>query len=126
MLAMGPRRLHPRTAARALQKRRRRGRKRLVSTCRLLLRAAETKSRRLSQTVAKEHIGALLVSANPLLRTHNDLVVALAARYRIPTSYESTLSTSVGGLMSYGTDLAEVSRLAGVYTGRILKGGKTG
>jgi hypothetical protein len=38
--------------------------------------------------------------------------VALAARYAIPTSYESTLSTTVGGLMSYGTDLADVSELS--------------
>jgi putative tryptophan/tyrosine transport system substrate-binding protein len=74
--------------------------------------------------LAKQHVGALLVSASPIFRSQNDQIVALAARYAIPTSYESTLSTAVGGLMSYGTDLAEVSRLAGVYCGRILKGVK--
>jgi putative tryptophan/tyrosine transport system substrate-binding protein len=74
--------------------------------------------------LAKQNVGALLVSANPIFRSQNDQIVGLAARYAIPTSYESTLSTSVGGLMSYGTDLTEVSRLAGVYCGRILKGVK--
>jgi putative ABC transport system substrate-binding protein len=74
--------------------------------------------------LAKQNVGALLVSANPIFRSQNDQIVGLAARYAIPTSYESTLSTSAGGLMSYGTDLTEVSRLAGVYCGRILKGVK--
>ena len=75
-------------------------------------------------SLATQHVGALLVSAHPVFRTQNDQIVALAARYAIPTSYESTLSTTVGGLMSHGTDLADVSRQLGVYTGRILKGVK--
>jgi putative tryptophan/tyrosine transport system substrate-binding protein len=75
-------------------------------------------------SLAKQRVGALLVGANPLFRTQNDQIVALAARYAIPTSYESTLSTTVGGLMSYGTDLADMSRQLGVYTGRILRGEK--
>jgi putative tryptophan/tyrosine transport system substrate-binding protein len=74
--------------------------------------------------LTKQRIGALLVAASPVFRSQNEQIVSLAAQYAIPTSYESTLSTSVGGLMSYGTDLSEVSRLAGVYTGRILKGVK--
>jgi len=75
-------------------------------------------------SLAKEHVGALVVSAHPVFRSLNDQIVALAARYAIPTSYESTLSTAAGGLMSYGMDLAEVSRQLGVYTGRILRGVK--
>jgi len=75
-------------------------------------------------SLAKERIGALLVGADPLFRTQNDQIIALAARYAVPTSYESTLSTAAGGLMSYGTNPAEVSRQLGVYTGRILRGEK--
>jgi putative ABC transport system substrate-binding protein len=63
-------------------------------------------------SLATQHVGALLVGAHPVFRTQNDQIVALAARYAIPTSYESTLSTTVGGLMSYGTDLADVSELS--------------
>jgi ABC-type uncharacterized transport system substrate-binding protein len=75
-------------------------------------------------SLAQQRVGALLVGADPILRTQNDQIVALAARYAIPTSYESTLSTTVGGLMSYGTDLVETSRMLGVYAGRILRGVK--
>jgi len=75
-------------------------------------------------SLAAQHVGALLIAAYPVYRTQNDQIVVLAARHAIPTSYESTLSKTVGGLMSYGTDLADVSRQLGVYTGRILKGVK--
>ena len=58
--------------------------------------------------LAEQHVGALLVGADPLFRTHNDQIVALTARYAIPTSFESAISTTTGGLMSYGTDLAVI------------------
>jgi putative tryptophan/tyrosine transport system substrate-binding protein len=74
--------------------------------------------------LARKRAGALLVSADPLFRTQNEQIVALAAQFAIPTSYESAISTAAGGLMSYGTDLADVSRQLGVYTGRILRGEK--
>ena len=70
-------------------------------------------------SLAQQRVGALLVGADPIFRTQNDQIVALAARYAIPTSYESTLSTTVGG-----TDLVETSRMLGVYAGRILRGVK--
>jgi putative tryptophan/tyrosine transport system substrate-binding protein len=75
-------------------------------------------------SLAQQHVGALLVGADPVFRTQNDQIVALAARYAIPASYESTLSTTVGGLMSYGPDLADISRMLGAYVGRILRGVK--
>ena len=66
-------------------------------------------------------MGALLVAAHPVFRTQND-----ARRPLHGTSELGVLrfSTTVGGLMSYGTDLADMSRQLGVYTGRILKGVK--
>jgi putative ABC transport system substrate-binding protein len=48
----------------------------------------------------------------------------LAARERIPAAYAQRVSVEVGGLMSYGTDLADMFRQVAVYTGRILKGAK--
>src|SRR5262249_13039560 len=48
----------------------------------------------------------------------------LAARQGIPASYSNRLNPEVGGLMSYGTDLADMYRQVGVYPGQILKGAK--
>ena len=73
-------------------------------------------------SLAGRHIGALLVGADPLFRTQNDQIVELAAHYAIAASYESTISTTAGGLMSYGPDLADVSRQLGAHAGRILEG----
>jgi putative tryptophan/tyrosine transport system substrate-binding protein len=50
--------------------------------------------------------------------------ITLTARDRIPATYSLRDYVKVGGLMSYGTDLADVSRQIGIYTGRILKGAK--
>jgi putative ABC transport system substrate-binding protein len=68
--------------------------------------------------------GALLVAADPVKFNQRDRVVALAARHAIPAIYELREYAEVGGLMSYGTNLADIYRLVGNYTGRILKGDK--
>ena len=71
-------------------------------------------------------VGALLQGADPFFNTVRDQIVSLAARHRIPAIYEQRAFVAAGGLMSYGTNLADAYREAGVYTGRILKGEKPG
>jgi putative ABC transport system substrate-binding protein len=55
---------------------------------------------------------------------HRDLVIALAARHRLPAVYPLHLFVAAGGLMSYGTDQNEMFRLAASYVDRILRGDK--
>jgi putative ABC transport system substrate-binding protein len=73
-------------------------------------------------SVAQERVNALLVSSDQLFTARREQVVALAARYGVPTIYQFRVFAEAGGLMSYGTDLLEVYRLLGNYSGRILKG----
>ncbi len=68
--------------------------------------------------------GALLVAADPVLFSQRERLVALAVRYAIPAIYELREYVGIGGLMSYGINLAEIYRLVGNYTGRILNGDK--
>ena len=68
--------------------------------------------------------GALLIGADSYFTGRRDKIIALAARHRIPTIYEQREHALAGGLMSYGTNLADGYRQAGIYTGRILKGEK--
>jgi ABC-type uncharacterized transport system substrate-binding protein len=75
-------------------------------------------------TLAERHIGALLVTSGPFFASQRDQLVALAARHGMPAIYAQRELVAAGGLMSYGTNLAEAYHQAGVYTGRILKGEK--
>jgi putative tryptophan/tyrosine transport system substrate-binding protein len=63
-----------------------------------------------------------MVAADPFFYSESARIVALAARSALPTMYESRRYTTDGGLMSYGPDLDDQDRLAGVYAGRILRG----
>jgi putative ABC transport system substrate-binding protein len=75
-------------------------------------------------TAAQLRTGALLVAADPSFNNWRDQLVALAARYAVPTIFHLREFAVAGGLMSYGTSLTEGYRQAGIYTGRILKGAK--
>lgn len=66
--------------------------------------------------------GGLVVSADPVLTTRAEQIVALAARYKIPAVYPLRDYTNAGGLMSYGANLGHAYHDVGAYAGRILKG----
>jgi len=75
-------------------------------------------------SLAPLKIDALLVAVDPLFDGRPDRVAALAARYAVPTIFHTREFAVAGGLMSYGAELGEAYRQAGVYAGRILKGAK--
>jgi len=74
--------------------------------------------------VIQHQAAALFVIADPFYTSRRARLVALAAQHAIPASYAFRDFPLAGGLMSYGADLLDVHRQAGVYTGRILKGAK--
>ena len=65
---------------------------------------------------------ALLVVGDPFFNARRDQIVTLAARYAIPAIYDRRDFAAAGGLMSYGTNLSELYRQQGAYTGLVLKG----
>jgi putative ABC transport system substrate-binding protein len=76
------------------------------------------------KALVQQRTGALLVSTNPFFFGRRVQIVALSARHSLPAVYEWREYAEAGGLMSYGTSLAEAQRQLGVYAGRILKGEK--
>src|SRR5947209_13017848 len=71
-------------------------------------------------------VDALLVAPHALFATQAGQLVALAARHAIPTLYWRREFVEAGGLMSYGSNLADALRVVGLYAARILKGEKPG
>jgi len=76
------------------------------------------------ETVARQRIAAVTVTAGPFFDTRRDRLVALAARHAVPTMYHFREFPAAGGLMSYGVDNRVTYRQIGVYAGGILKGAK--
>jgi putative tryptophan/tyrosine transport system substrate-binding protein len=75
-------------------------------------------------TFARERPDALFVCSNSFFGSRGVQLVTLAARDRIPAAYWRRDICAVGGLMSYGADIADAFRQVGIYTGSILKGTK--
>ena len=65
---------------------------------------------------------ALLIGTGPLFGARIAQLATLATRYTLPAIHNTLEFTGVGGLMSYGSSIADAARLAGIYMGRVLKG----
>jgi putative tryptophan/tyrosine transport system substrate-binding protein len=73
-------------------------------------------------SIATGPIAGLIVAASPLAIAHRDLIISLAARYKLPAVYTGRLFVTSGGLISYGPDPVDQYRQAAGYVDRILKG----
>ena len=77
------------------------------------------------ETLAGLRADALVVSVDTLFTSQREQIVALAARHAVPAIYGWRLFPAAGGLISYGSDIADSYRQLGVYTAKILKGAKS-
>jgi putative ABC transport system substrate-binding protein len=75
-------------------------------------------------TLGRDRPDALLVSPDPFFVGRRIQLANLAARHAIPASYSVRDQVEAGGLISYGTNVADAYRQVGIYTGRVLKGAK--
>jgi len=76
------------------------------------------------ESFARAPIGGLLLPPDSTTNLHRDLIVALAARHRLPAVYSLRVFVAAGGLMSYGADQIDMFRQAAGYVDRILRGDK--
>ena len=68
--------------------------------------------------------GGLVVGGEQLFTSHIERLATLTVRHAVPAAYQWREFAAAGGLLSYGSDITDAYRLAGVYAGRILKGEK--
>ena len=80
---------------------------------------------RVFASLAEARIAGVVIAANAFFFSRRNQFVGLAARYSIPTVYPGREAVVGGGLVSYGASVTDAYRLAGTYTGRILKGEKS-
>ena len=76
------------------------------------------------ESLTQAQAGGLVIGADAFFFSRRDQFVALASWYSVPTVYPWREAVAAGGLMSYGASVTDAYRLAGIYTGRILKGDK--
>ena len=81
---------------------------------------------RMADAFAREPNGGLVVLPDVSTTNHRGLIIALAARHHLPAVYPFRYFATSGGLLSYGTDVADVFRRAASYVDRILKGTNPG
>jgi putative ABC transport system substrate-binding protein len=72
--------------------------------------------------LAREPAGGVIAMSDGFTVIHRDLIIALAAQYRLPAAYPYRFFAADGGLISYGVDLNDMQRRAAGYVDRILKG----
>jgi putative ABC transport system substrate-binding protein len=74
--------------------------------------------------LAREPASGVIAMSDTFPTVHRDLIIALAARYRMPAAYPFRFFVTDGGLISYGVDLSDMHRRSASYVDRILKGEK--
>jgi putative ABC transport system substrate-binding protein len=90
----------------------------------ILKAATESEIDAIFATLDQLQAGALIVGADPFFYGRREQLVALAARYAVPTIYFAREFGASGGLISYGTSITAAYRQLGIYAGKILKGAK--
>jgi ABC-type uncharacterized transport system substrate-binding protein len=75
---------------------------------------------------ASETGGSLIIMPHATTNSHSELIIGLAARYRLPAIYAFRYFVAAGGLISYGYDPVDLFRRAASYVDRILRGEKPG
>ena len=75
-------------------------------------------------SITQLNVPAFTIAVDPFLLTRREKIVALAARHAVPGMYFLRDYPLAGGLMSYGTDIADLYQQIGMYAGRVLKGDK--
>jgi putative ABC transport system substrate-binding protein len=73
-------------------------------------------------TLTQLRVGAVVILADIFFNDRREQLAALALRHALPSIYARREFAAAGGLMSYGTNLSDIYRQAGVYVGRVLKG----
>lgn len=73
-------------------------------------------------SMARQQVKALVVGSDPFFTNHRNELIALAAKYSLPTCYERRLFVDAGGLLSYGPSAPEAWHEIGLYAGRLLNG----
>jgi putative ABC transport system substrate-binding protein len=91
---------------------------------RVLQAGTEADLERAFASLAQQRGGALVITNDPFLNTRVEQLAALTARYAMPAIHSFRAFPAAGGLASYGASVSEEWRIAGSYTGRILKGEK--
>ena len=90
-----------------------------------VLKAANSRDIDLAfEGIAREHLDGVFIGQSPFLNSRRVQLAQLAAHYSIPATYSGREYTEVGGLISYGSDIADAYRQVGIYCGHILKGAK--
>jgi len=90
----------------------------------VLSAATEAEIETVFADAVRQRAGAMMVASDPFFLGRREQIVALAARHRVPAIYQFRAFVEAGGLISYGTSLADAYKQAGLQVGRILKGEK--
>lgn len=90
----------------------------------VLLASTAPELERVFASMAELHINALVIGTDTFFNSQSELLATLALRYLVPAMYQYREFAAAGGLVSYSGSITDAYHVAGVYTGRILKGEK--